>query len=106
MRVVLGADPIGLRSGDCASCISALVFPHLYSRANHSRLPFMSIDFGFNHGRLRGLALAAFFAAAWLATGLAHAADFRTLEIATRSGVRVFSVEMATTEEEKRTGLM
>ncbi|MCB1411578.1 MAG: DUF192 domain-containing protein [Xanthobacteraceae bacterium] len=66
----------------------------------------MSIDFGFNHGRLRGLALAAFFAAAWLATGLAHAADFRTLEIATRSGVRVFSVEMATTEEEKRTGLM
>ncbi len=34
------------------------------------------------------------------------AADFKTLEIATRSGVQVFSVEVATTEEEKRTGLM
>jgi uncharacterized protein len=36
----------------------------------------------------------------------ARAATFQTLEIATKSGVRVFSVEMATTEEEKTTGLM
>jgi uncharacterized membrane protein (UPF0127 family) len=36
----------------------------------------------------------------------AQAASFQPLEIATRSGVQVFSVEMATTEEEKQTGLM
>ena len=31
---------------------------------------------------------------------------FQPLEIVTKSGVQVFSVEMATTEEEKTTGLM
>jgi uncharacterized membrane protein (UPF0127 family) len=36
----------------------------------------------------------------------AHAANFQPLEIATKSGVQVFSVEMATTEEEKQKGLM
>jgi uncharacterized membrane protein (UPF0127 family) len=36
----------------------------------------------------------------------ARAASFQTLEIATKSGVKVFSVELATTEEEKTTGLM
>src|SRR5689334_25327823 len=36
----------------------------------------------------------------------ARAASIQPLEIATRSGVHVFSVEMATTEEEKTTGLM
>ena len=36
----------------------------------------------------------------------ARAASFQPLEIATKSGVRVFSVEMATTEEEKTQGLM
>lgn len=36
----------------------------------------------------------------------AQAASFHPLEIATKSGVQVFSVEMATTEEEKTTGLM
>ena len=36
----------------------------------------------------------------------AQAASFQPLEIATRSGVQVFSVEMATTEEEKQNGLM
>ncbi|MEO6945850.1 MAG: DUF192 domain-containing protein [Nitrobacter sp.] len=35
-----------------------------------------------------------------------RAAEFQPLEIATRTGVQVFSVEMATTEEEKTTGLM
>jgi uncharacterized protein len=40
-------------------------------------------------------------------TGLeAQAASVQPLEIATKSGVKVFSVEMATTEEEKTTGLM
>ena len=36
----------------------------------------------------------------------AHAATVEPLEIVTKSGVQVFSVEMATTEEEKTTGLM
>jgi uncharacterized membrane protein (UPF0127 family) len=36
----------------------------------------------------------------------AHAATIQPLEIVTKTGVHVFSVEMATTEEEKTTGLM
>jgi uncharacterized protein len=40
------------------------------------------------------------------ANGTARAASFQSLEIVTKSGVQVFSVEMATTEEEKTTGLM
>lgn len=36
----------------------------------------------------------------------ARAATFQPLEIATRNGVQVFSVELAKTEEEKATGLM
>ena len=36
----------------------------------------------------------------------ARAASVQPLEIVTKSGVQVFSVEMATTEEEKQTGLM
>jgi uncharacterized protein len=40
-------------------------------------------------------------------TGLsARAANLQTLEIATKSGVQVFSVEVATTDAEKTTGLM
>ncbi len=39
-------------------------------------------------------------------SGAARAAELQTLEIVTRSGVQVFAVEVATTEEEKRTGLM
>jgi len=38
--------------------------------------------------------------------GDAHAATIQTLKIFTKSGVQTFSVEMATTEEEKATGLM
>ena len=36
----------------------------------------------------------------------ARAASFQPLEIVTKNGVQVFSVEMATTEQEKETGLM
>ena len=51
--------------------------------------------------------VAAFSLAAMLcASSAAYAASFAPLEIVTRSGVQVFSVEMATTEEEKSTGLM
>src|SRR6202000_2264116 len=36
----------------------------------------------------------------------AHAASIQPLEIVSKNGVHVFSVEMATTEQEKTTGLM
>jgi uncharacterized protein len=47
-------------------------------------------------------------AALWMFSGFAaaHAASVQPLEIVTKSGVQVFSVEMATTEQEKETGLM
>lgn len=35
-----------------------------------------------------------------------HAAELQPLEIATKSGMRMFSVEMAKTDEERATGLM
>jgi uncharacterized membrane protein (UPF0127 family) len=38
--------------------------------------------------------------------GVAQAATVQPLEIVTKTGVQVFSVEMATTEQEKETGLM
>ena len=40
------------------------------------------------------------------ASPASRAASFQPLEIVTKNGVHVFSVEMATTEEEKTTGLM
>ena len=46
------------------------------------------------------------FAACALAGAQAWAADVQPLEIATKNGVQVFSVELARTEEEKTTGLM
>ena len=38
--------------------------------------------------------------------GVAAAAEFQPLEIVTKSGVQMFSVEMATTDKERETGLM
>lgn len=67
--------------------------------------------------RLRNVGLGWFRAGLWIAlfswiimvapddAGV-HAAELRPLEIATRSGVKTFSVEMATTPEEKANGLM
>jgi uncharacterized membrane protein (UPF0127 family) len=53
------------------------------------------------------LAIAAAVVALWAFTGIeAKAASIQPLEIVTKTGVHVFSVEMATTEEEKTTGLM
>jgi uncharacterized protein len=52
------------------------------------------------------LALAAVIAFGAFAGGRVQAASVQPLEIVTRSGVQVFSVEMATTEQEKETGLM
>jgi uncharacterized protein len=52
------------------------------------------------------LAVALVAAFASLAGNGVRAASFGTLEIATKSGVHIFSVEMATTEEEKQKGLM
>ena len=70
------------------------------------------MNFAFLVARLRSggrlvIPLAAALAALILcANPAARAASVQPLEIATRSGVQVFSVEMATTEEEKTTGLM
>ena len=52
------------------------------------------------------LALAVAIAFCSLGGVAAQAATFEPLEIVTKNGVRIFSVEMATTEEEKTTGLM
>ncbi len=54
----------------------------------------------------RGVTLAAAISLCVFAGFRAQAASVQPLEIATKSGVQVFSVEMATTEEEKTTGLM
>ena len=56
---------------------------------------------------LTWLSIAASVAALCAFTGFdAQAASIQSLEIVTKSGVQVFSVEIATTEEEKTTGLM
>ncbi len=52
------------------------------------------------------LAAVLVFAACTLAPPVSRAASFQPLEIATKNGVQVFSVELATTEKEKETGLM
>jgi uncharacterized protein len=58
-------------------------------------------------GRLMMSLAAAFAVLVILCTNPpARAASVQPLEIATKSGVQVFSVEMATTEEEKTQGLM
>lgn len=60
-----------------------------------------------SHGRLLKLLVLALGLSGSLCVNLpARAASIQPLEIATKSGVQVFSVEMATTEEEKTTGLM
>jgi uncharacterized membrane protein (UPF0127 family) len=74
----------------------------------------MNFSRGFDRQRVRasrgvtwrGVAVAAAVALCVLAGLRAQAASVQPLEIATKSGVQVFSVEMATTEEEKTTGLM
>jgi uncharacterized membrane protein (UPF0127 family) len=50
--------------------------------------------------------VAAAIALGWFGGFEARAASFQPLEIVTKSGVQFFSVEIATTEEEKTTGLM
>ena len=64
-----------------------------------------------NFDRYRSGWRAALLAVVVIALGLcgtvgARAANFQPLEIATKTGVHVFSVEMATTEEERQQGLM
>src|SRR6201985_2711317 len=68
----------------------------------------MNLNFCVGQVRPRAwLWIVASLVALWAFTGIeARAASFQPLEIVTKSGVHVFSVEMATTEEEKTTGLM
>jgi uncharacterized membrane protein (UPF0127 family) len=68
---------------------------------------FVFMDFNLAGRNVRAwIALAALAAAAFAGVGAAPAASIQPLEIVTKSGVQVFSVEMATTEQEKETGLM
>ncbi len=65
--------------------------------------------YGADRYRLRAWRWSAVVAAAalFLFAGIgARAASIQPLEIVTKNGVQVFSVEMATTEQEKETGLM
>jgi uncharacterized membrane protein (UPF0127 family) len=56
---------------------------------------------------IRTLAFAAAFAAVWLMAPLpAGSAEQQTLEIVSKNGVHVFSVELAVTDEERQKGLM
>lgn len=56
---------------------------------------------------LKGWLAAILVITGWaVASAPVGAASFQPLEIVTKNGVQVFSVEMATTEEEKQTGLM
>jgi uncharacterized protein len=56
---------------------------------------------------IRTLAVAVTLAAAWLMAPLpAGSAEQQTLEIVSKSGVHVFSVELAVTDEERQKGLM
>jgi uncharacterized protein len=56
---------------------------------------------------IRTLAFAVAFAAAWLVAPLpAGSAEQQTLEIVSKNGVHVFSVELAVTDEEREKGLM
>ena len=57
-------------------------------------------------GKRLWITIALSCAACVLADLSARAASVQPLEIVTKTGVQVFSVEMATTEEEKTTGLM
>jgi uncharacterized protein len=59
-----------------------------------------------NRGSRAWLAVAAVIILSAAVIGEVRAASFQTLEIATKSGVQIFTVEMATTAEEKEVGLM
>jgi hypothetical protein len=67
----------------------------------------LSLNSNRNVGRVRlWIAIAAAVALYGFADFGAQAASVQPLEIVTKSGVKVFWVEMATTEQEKETGLM
>jgi uncharacterized protein len=60
----------------------------------------------YRRGWRASLLAAALAVLALVANAGARAASFEPLEIVTKTGVHVFSVEMATTEEERQKGLM
>src|SRR5207247_3419814 len=69
----------------------------------------MNFDRGVDPHRVRAwrwMFVVAAVALCAFAGASARAASVQPLEIVTKNGVQVFSVEMATTEQEKETGLM
>src|SRR3954451_14227041 len=99
-----------MRKAHCAA-IAPLLFArrsgHCHGRTRFTRIPGL-VFMGFNVvGRnLRPSVVLAVVAALLALPDAAQAASVQPLEIVTKSGVQVFSVEMATTEQEKETGLM
>lgn len=87
------------RRADAVLCFAVLP-AHLFKKEFARR--------GVAAPNVRMLRLAAFMALAMLLTpaGATLAADRSTLEIASRTGVHVFSVELAVTNEERARGLM
>ncbi len=97
-----------------ASCGRAdgLVFATILGLGSRSEIPekagrsMLSLNFRRGVGRARlWIVLTAVVAFCGVSAG-ARAASVQPLEIVTKSGVQVFSIEMATTEQEKETGLM
>jgi uncharacterized membrane protein (UPF0127 family) len=92
-------------------CITAVWYLHLPPAGFSGRARFRTlIGFVFMGFNLIGRNVRAWTALAAITTAFAfagaQAASIQPLEIVTKSGVQVFSVEMATTEQEKETGLM
>lgn len=59
-----------------------------------------------SHSWVFGSVLMAALAAAWLAAVPARSAEQQTIEIASKSGVHVFAVDLAVTDQERERGLM
>jgi uncharacterized protein len=78
----------------------------LAAQVAQPRLDFLSMSFRRFTFRKLAVALASVLMLFALLSPATQAASFQTLEIVTKSGVQVFSVEMATSEQEKETGLM
>jgi uncharacterized protein len=90
--------------------LATAVLQAVFSKVPHEVGQAMDFNECANPGGLRRPVWSALIAAIVLLSALttfsARAAKVEPLEIVTKSGVQVFSVELATTEEEKTTGLM
>jgi uncharacterized membrane protein (UPF0127 family) len=99
-----------------SSSANSLVFATIIGIGSNRQIPsgcdercLMNFDRGVDPRRVRAwrsIFVVAAVALCAFAGASARAASVQPLEIVTKNGVQVFSVEMATTEQEKETGLM